>query len=74
MAEANATVESNGEEQKLSDIFLNGWNLFDELEVTELPFNSTEFQVYTEKKHIFQFTKYNKLLIVGQSKGRHGTL
>lgn len=52
MAEANAAVESNGEEQKLSDIFLNGWNLFDELEVTELPFNSTEFQVYTVKKHI----------------------
>lgn len=52
MAEANATVESNGEEKKLSDIFLNGWNLFDELEVTELPFNSTEFQVCTEKKHI----------------------
>lgn len=67
MAEANAAVESNGEEQKLSDIFLNGWNLYDELEVTELPFNSTEFQVYTKKKHIFPFAKYNKLLTVGQS-------
>lgn len=66
MAEANATVESNGEEQKLSDIFLNGWNLFDELEVTELPFNSTEFQVYTVKKHI-SICKYYKFLTVGQS-------
>ncbi|KAH8403356.1 hypothetical protein KR222_011351 [Zaprionus bogoriensis] len=44
MAEANAAVASNGEEKKLTDIFLNGWNLFDELEVTELPFNGTEFQ------------------------------
>ncbi|KAL7739919.1 hypothetical protein ACLKA6_003395 [Drosophila palustris] len=44
MAEAIAAESTNGEEKKLSDIFLNGWNLFDELEVTELPFNGNEFQ------------------------------
>lgn len=48
MAEASAALESNGEEKKLSDIFLNGWNLFDELEITDLPFNGTEFQVKKE--------------------------
>ncbi|XP_068150515.1 immunoglobulin-binding protein 1 [Drosophila tropicalis] len=45
MAEATNTDSSNGgEDEKLSDIFLAGWNLYDELEVTELPFNSSEFQ------------------------------
>ncbi|XP_064547624.1 immunoglobulin-binding protein 1 [Drosophila montana] len=44
MAEANAAATTNGEEKKLSDIFLCGWNLLDELEVTELPFNGNEFQ------------------------------
>ncbi|XP_017075534.2 immunoglobulin-binding protein 1 [Drosophila eugracilis] len=39
---ASNTVGS--EDQKLSDIFLSGWNIFDELEVTELPFNGSEFQ------------------------------
>lgn len=73
MAEANATVKSNGEEKKLTDIFLNGWNLFDELEVTELPFNGTEFQVQ-RKKNIFTFNIYNKLFTVGQSEARHGPL
>lgn len=53
MAEANAALESNGEEKKLSDIFLNGWNLFDELEITDLPFNGTEFQV---KKRVLFFS------------------
>ncbi|KAH8413083.1 hypothetical protein KR009_007820 [Drosophila setifemur] len=44
MAEAISAAGAGAEEQKLSDIFLNGWNLFDELEVTELPFNGSEFQ------------------------------
>ncbi|XP_030561970.1 immunoglobulin-binding protein 1 [Drosophila novamexicana] len=44
MAEANAAATTNGEEKKLTDIFLCGWNLLDELEVTELPFNGHEFQ------------------------------
>ncbi|XP_017857840.1 PREDICTED: immunoglobulin-binding protein 1 [Drosophila arizonae] len=43
MAEANPDVV-DGEEKKLSDIFLSGWNLFDELEVTDLPFNGAPFQ------------------------------
>lgn len=46
MAESSsAAAEAGGEDKKLSDIFLSGWNLFDELEVTELPFNGSEFQV-----------------------------
>ncbi|KAH8328028.1 hypothetical protein KR067_003175 [Drosophila pandora] len=45
MAESSsAAAEAGGEDKKLSDIFLSGWNLFDELEVTELPFNGSEFQ------------------------------
>jgi len=42
MAEGNT---AGGEDQKLSDIFLWGWNILDELEVTDLPFNGSEFQV-----------------------------
>lgn len=49
MAEANAAATTNGEEKKLTDIFLCGWNLLDELEVTELPFNGNEFQVSVDK-------------------------
>ncbi|XP_062123454.1 immunoglobulin-binding protein 1 [Drosophila sulfurigaster albostrigata] len=58
MAEANSADASNGEDKKLSDIFLNGWNLYDELEVTELPFNGTEFQtkVKTAMGHFEQAT------------------
>ncbi|XP_016961691.1 immunoglobulin-binding protein 1 [Drosophila biarmipes] len=41
MAEGNT---AGGEDQKLSDIFLKGWNILDELEVTDLPFNGSEFQ------------------------------
>ncbi|KAH8352928.1 hypothetical protein KR084_007366 [Drosophila pseudotakahashii] len=41
MAEGNT---AGGEDQKLSDIFLSGWNILDELEVTDLPFNGSEFQ------------------------------
>ncbi|KAH8304818.1 immunoglobulin-binding protein 1 [Drosophila kikkawai] len=45
MAEGNtADGAAGGEDKKLSDIFLSGWNILDELEVTELPFNSSEFQ------------------------------
>ncbi|XP_017105339.2 immunoglobulin-binding protein 1 [Drosophila bipectinata] len=45
MAESSsAAAEAGGEDKKLSDIFLSGWNLLDELEVSELPFNGTEFQ------------------------------
>ncbi|XP_030376764.1 immunoglobulin-binding protein 1 [Scaptodrosophila lebanonensis] len=44
MAEADTNSAASGEERKLFDIFLSGWNLFDELEVTDLPFNGTEFQ------------------------------
>ncbi|XP_017047945.1 immunoglobulin-binding protein 1 [Drosophila ficusphila] len=41
MAESNT---AGGEDKKLSDIFLTGWNILDELEVTDLPFNGSEFQ------------------------------
>ncbi|XP_020809398.1 immunoglobulin-binding protein 1 [Drosophila serrata] len=45
MAEGNSDEGAAGcEDKKLSDIFLSGWNIFDELEVSELPFNSSEFQ------------------------------
>ncbi|KAH8248465.1 hypothetical protein KR032_011707 [Drosophila birchii] len=45
MAEGNtADGAAGGEDKKLSDIFLSGWNIFDELEVSELPFNGSEFQ------------------------------
>ncbi|KAH8328986.1 hypothetical protein KR074_001121 [Drosophila pseudoananassae] len=45
MAESSsAAAEAGGEDKKLSDIFLSGWNLLDELEVSELPFNGSEFQ------------------------------
>jgi len=51
MAEGNT---AGGEDQKLTDIFLKGWNIFDELEVTELPFNGSEFQVCNiEDLHIY---------------------
>ncbi|KAH8274024.1 hypothetical protein KR044_008107 [Drosophila immigrans] len=58
MAEANPVGATNSEDKKLSDIFLNGWNLYDELEVTELPFNGTEFQnkVKTAMGHFEQAT------------------
>ncbi|KAH8377929.1 hypothetical protein KR093_008015 [Drosophila rubida] len=58
MAEAKTADASNGEDKKLSDIFLNGWNLYDELEVTELPFNGSEFQskVKTAMGHFEQAT------------------
>jgi len=45
MAEANIADATNGVEKKLSDIFLTGWNLYDDLEVSDLPFNGSEFQV-----------------------------
>ncbi|KAH8305424.1 hypothetical protein KR018_004250 [Drosophila ironensis] len=45
MAEANSpAAEAGGGDKKLSEIFLSAWNLSDELEVTSLPFNSSEFQ------------------------------
>ncbi|KAH8292852.1 hypothetical protein KR054_012613 [Drosophila jambulina] len=45
MAEGNTAEGAAGcEDKKLSDIFLSGWNILDELEVTALPFNSIEFQ------------------------------
>ncbi|KAH8263862.1 hypothetical protein KR038_002471 [Drosophila bunnanda] len=45
MAEGNTAEGAAGcEDKKLSDIFLSGWNILDELEVSELPFNSSEFQ------------------------------
>lgn len=44
MAEANIADATNGVEKKLSDIFLTGWNLYDDLEVSDLPFNGSEFQ------------------------------
>ncbi|EDV98702.1 immunoglobulin-binding protein 1 [Drosophila grimshawi] len=58
MAEANAAVAPDGDEKKLYDIFLSGWNLIDELETTELPFNGTEFQnkVKTAMGHFEQAT------------------
>lgn len=59
MAEANAVAATDGEEKKLSDIFLSGWNLFDELEVTELPFNGIPFQVRMDKpKDSMSINKY----------------
>ncbi|BFF93778.1 immunoglobulin-binding protein 1 [Drosophila madeirensis] len=45
MADANnAEAAAGGEDKKLSDIFLSGWNLYDELDVSDLPFNGSEFQ------------------------------
>ncbi|XP_022220086.2 immunoglobulin-binding protein 1 [Drosophila obscura] len=45
MAEANSAVAAaGGEDKKLSDIFLTGWNLYDELETSDLPFNGSELQ------------------------------
>ena len=37
--------EVDSENKKLHDIFLDGWNGYEELEVISLPFNSREFQV-----------------------------
>ncbi|ALC39962.1 Tap42 [Drosophila busckii] len=58
MAEAQISAAPNSEERKLSDIFLSGWNLYDELEVSELPFNGGEFQnkVKTAMGHFEQAT------------------
>ncbi|EDW37075.1 GL26045 [Drosophila persimilis] len=45
MADENtAAAAAGGEDKKLSDIFLSGWNLYEELDVSELPFNGSEFQ------------------------------
>ncbi|XP_034669378.1 immunoglobulin-binding protein 1 [Drosophila subobscura] len=45
MADANnAEAAAGGEDKKLTDIFLSGWNLYDELDVSDLPFNGSEFQ------------------------------
>ena len=43
----NETTASDVEKdnKKLHDIFVEGWNEFEQLEVTNLPFNSKEFQV-----------------------------
>lgn len=57
MAEAIPDVV-DGEEKKLSDIFLSGWNLFDELEVTDLPFNGAPFQVRIGKSKSSSVDKY----------------
>lgn len=40
-----ATNVADIEDKKLNEIFMEGWNIYEDLEKTSLPFNSTEFQV-----------------------------
>ena len=36
---------TNSEDKKLNEIFLDGWDLYEELEKTSLPFSSGAYQV-----------------------------
>lgn len=52
---------SNSEDKKLKEIFLDGWDLYEELEKTSLPFSSDEYQNKV-KRSIGSFEESTKVV------------